>query len=92
MDAAGEGDVGKPSTQEVPGQRETGETICGDELDTSSVFAGGFGRGWSYLETLVPVTESAWYRNGVGIVYGGFLGVMKNNVQSMKTYLIVVNP
>lgn len=88
----------KPSAQEVPGQRENGETICGDKLNTSSAFAGGFGRGVSYLmglagfDAFVPVAESASRADGVGMVYRGFLSAVRNNVQSMKASFIVVSP
>lgn len=77
----------KPSTQELPGQWETGETICGDELNTSSAFAGARGRGVSYLrdlagfDTFVAVAESASCTNGMGMVYRGFLSAVKSNVQ-----------
>lgn len=88
----------KLSTQELLGQRETGETICGDKLNTSSDFAGGCGRGVSYLgglagfDTFIPVAQSALCTSGMAMVYTGFLSAVKNSVQSVKKSFVVVSP
>lgn len=59
---------------------------CGDELNITSAFAMGFGRGMSFLRglagfnTFISIAESTSSTNGTGVVYAGFLRGVKNNV------------